>query len=62
MGNNWYSRDLKRSVYCTDDSTVTSVGSTSAAGKMSPVNLWTTTVTDELRLATNLRSKVVVLH
>jgi predicted AlkP superfamily pyrophosphatase or phosphodiesterase len=59
MGNNWYSRDLKRSVYCTDDSTVTSVGSTSAAGKMSPVNLWTTTVTDELRLATNLRSKVV---
>ncbi|MGI8636206.1 MAG: alkaline phosphatase PafA, partial [Segetibacter sp.] len=59
MGNNWYRRDLKRSWYCTEDTTVKSVGSNSDAGQMSPSSLWTTTVTDELRMATNFRSKVI---
>jgi predicted AlkP superfamily pyrophosphatase or phosphodiesterase len=59
MGNNWYRRDLKRSWYCTEDSTVNTVGSSSDAGQMSPSSMWTTTITDELRLATNFRSKVV---
>ena len=59
MGNNWYSRELKRTVYCTDDTNFSGVGSTSDAGKMSPKNMWTTTITDELRLATNFRSKVI---
>lgn len=59
IGNSWYSRLLKREVYCTEDSSANSVGSTSEAGKMSPENLWTTTVTDELRLATNFHSKVI---
>src|SRR3954462_6213813 len=36
MGNNWYSRTAGKTVYCTDDNTVTTVGSTSEAGKMSP--------------------------
>lgn len=58
-GNTWYSRQLNREVYCTEDSLAASIGSTSDAGKMSPANLWTTTVTDELRLATNFRSKVI---
>ncbi len=58
IGNNWYSRLLKKSWYCTADSTVFPVGG-SSAGKMSPVNMWTTTVTDELRLATNFQSKVI---
>lgn len=59
IGNFWYRRDLKRNWYCTDDSTVTSVGSNSVAGKMSPRNMLTTTVTDELRLATNFQSKSI---
>ena len=46
-------------VYCTADDTVNPVGSDSKAGKMSPRNLWVTTIGDELRLATNNRSKVV---
>ncbi len=41
------------------DDTVNPVGSDSKAGKMSPRNLWVTTIGDELRLATNNRSKVV---
>ena len=45
--------------YCTDDASVRGVGTTSEAGRMSPRNLQTTTIGDELRLATNGRSKVV---
>jgi predicted AlkP superfamily pyrophosphatase or phosphodiesterase len=58
-GNNWYDNELKRTVYCTEDKTVKSVGTTTDAGVMSPKNMLTTTVADELRLATNFRSKVV---
>lgn len=46
-------------VNCTADDTVNPVGSDSKAGKMSPRNLWVTTIGDELRLATNNRSKVI---
>lgn len=59
IGNDWYDPQLKKSVYCTEDSTVTGVGSSTPAGKMSPRNLMSTTITDELRLATNFRGKVI---
>lgn len=59
IGNNWYSRMLGRVVYCTDDSTVSAVGSNSNAGKMSPLNLWSSGICDEIRLSTNFRSKVI---
>jgi predicted AlkP superfamily pyrophosphatase or phosphodiesterase len=58
-GNDFIIQATGKSMYCTEDSTVKTVGSTSNAGKMSPRNLLTTTVTDELRLATNFRSKVI---
>ena len=58
IGNDWYNRQTKKSTYCTED-TVATVGSSSKAGKMSPANMWVTTVTDELRLATNFKSKVI---
>jgi len=60
IGNDWYDPETKKSVYCTEDSTVTTVGSTpSAEGNMSPKNMLTTTITDELRLATNFKGKVI---
>jgi predicted AlkP superfamily pyrophosphatase or phosphodiesterase len=58
-GNDFIIQATGKSVYCTEDSTVKTVGSTSTAGEMSPRNLLTTTVTDELKLATNFRSKVI---
>jgi predicted AlkP superfamily pyrophosphatase or phosphodiesterase len=58
-GNDFIIQATGKSMYCTADSTVKSVGSTSIAGQMSPRNLLTTTVTDELKLATNFRSKVI---
>lgn len=61
VGNAWYDRELKRTVYCTDDASVQGVGSTSEAGLMSPRNMWTSTVGDELRLATNFRSKTIAI-
>ncbi|GAA3972141.1 alkaline phosphatase PafA [Mucilaginibacter dorajii] len=59
VGNDFIIQATGKSIYCTDDSTVTAVGSTSKAGQMSPRNLQVTTVTDELKLATNFRSKVI---
>src|SRR5690606_35851674 len=48
--------------YCAGDSTVQTVGSPNAsAGKMSPRNMLSNTITDELRLATNFRSKVIAV-
>jgi hypothetical protein len=59
-GNNFYDRLLKKEMYCCDDATVKTVGNqTVAVGQMSPRNLLTTTVTDELRLASNFRSKTI---
>jgi len=59
VGNNWFDKVTGKNVYCTDDSTVSTVGSISRAGKMGPDNLWVTTITDELRLSTNFKSKVI---
>jgi predicted AlkP superfamily pyrophosphatase or phosphodiesterase len=58
-GNQWFDNILQKSVYCVEDPTVVSVGiDGSAAGKMSPKNLWTSTIGDEMKLASNFKSKV----
>lgn len=59
IGNNWYVRSLNRSIYCAEDSTVSHIGGTAKSGQISPRNLLTTTITDELRLATNKRAKAI---
>jgi hypothetical protein len=58
-GNDWIDQATGKSVYCTQDDSVQPVGGTSPAGNMSPRNLLATTITDELMLATNFRSRVV---
>jgi len=57
-GNDWIDNLTGRRWYCTEDTTVAPVGGSRTAGMMSPRNLLATTVTDELRLATNFRSRV----
>lgn len=59
VGNDFIIQATGKSMYCTQDTTVQTVGSSSTSGLMSPRNLLVTTVTDELKLATNFRSKVV---
>lgn len=57
--NNFIIQATGKPMYCAEDTTVRGVGSTSVAGKMSPRNLQASTITDELKLATNFRSKVI---
>ena len=62
INNNWYSRAENRIFYCTEDKTVQGLGTGNPEdknGKMSPRNLKTSTITDELRLATNQKAKVI---
>lgn len=58
-GNNWFDRNEGKIVYCTEDSTVQPLGGSKKAGQQSPHRMFTTTVCDELRLATNFKSKTI---
>lgn len=60
VGNEWFSRKLGKDRYCTDDSSVQTLGNgDKGEGAMSPKNLLATTITDELRLSTNFKGKVI---
>jgi len=59
IANNWYDKSIKTSVYCAEDTSMSTVGSNSKAGHMSPHRMLSSTITDELGLATNFKSKVV---
>ena len=59
-GNEWYDNVKQKKIYCVEDANVQTIGSSNnAAGQMSPVNVWTTTLGDEIKLANNFKSKVV---
>ncbi len=59
-GNDWTDKETGKNVYCTTDESVKPVGTANAkAGSHSPKNLWSTTITDELRMATNFQGKVI---
>ena len=66
IGNHFYIGE--KYTYCTRDESVRGVGTTgiggfqnpnASGGQQSPRNLLVTTISDELRLATNFRSKVI---
>lgn len=59
IANDWYDRKLKRKVNCVEDPTQNIVGSDRGNGDVSPWRLLSTTITDELELATQRRSKVI---
>jgi predicted AlkP superfamily pyrophosphatase or phosphodiesterase len=57
VGNNWRDGKTRKRMYCTEDSTVSGVGSNNESGKMSPKNLQVNTIADELKLSNGFRSK-----
>ena len=59
VGNDWVDQVTGKSWYCTEDTVAQTVGAPGKAGQMSPNNLLVSTITDELRLATNFKSRVV---
>lgn len=61
IGNDWYDKAQDKSVYCVSDDSYASVGTTSDAGQMSPHRNKVSTITDELRLHTQMRGKVIAI-
>ncbi len=59
ISNEWYDKNLKKVVNCVNDPNQQAVGSTDANGGVSPWRLLTTTVTDELKLFSQRKSKVI---
>ncbi|MEO6903662.1 MAG: alkaline phosphatase PafA [Bacteroidia bacterium] len=59
IGNNWFDKRTGLYVYCAEDSSVVGVGASGSEGKRSPKNMLVTTITDELRIASNMKSKVI---
>lgn len=59
-GNDWHDKISDKNVYCTTDDQYLPVGTANKeVGSHSPKNMLSTTVTDQLRLATNFQSKVM---
>ncbi|MGI9552344.1 MAG: alkaline phosphatase family protein, partial [Aurantibacter sp.] len=61
IGNNWYDKVANEMVYCAGDDSYNSVGTVSEAGKMSPHRMMTSTITDELRLHTQMQGKTIAI-
>ncbi|MBP8793277.1 MAG: alkaline phosphatase family protein [Lutibacter sp.] len=58
VSNNWYDKYEKKSIYCVDDDNFKTIG-TATGGNKSPNRLQTTTVSDQLKLAQNMRGKSI---
>lgn len=58
-GNSITFNSTGETVNCVGDETVNSVGTDSNVGKKSPINMAVSTIGDELKIATNFRSKVI---
>lgn len=59
IANDFYAPELRRMVYCAEDTTVVNVGGTERNGQISPRNMLSTTIGDELKLFSNKRSRVI---
>jgi predicted AlkP superfamily pyrophosphatase or phosphodiesterase len=60
IANDWWDVDLRKDRYVTSDTRYQTVGGTAGkVGQHSPAVLLSSTITDELRLSNNFRSKVV---
>ena len=59
IGNDWYDKQLKKIVNCVEDPNQKAVGSVDGNGDVSPSRMLSSTITDELKLASQKKSKVV---
>jgi predicted AlkP superfamily pyrophosphatase or phosphodiesterase len=59
IGNNWWDKTLKKNINCVEDDKQKPVGATEGNGDVSPWRLLSTTITDELKLFTQKKSKVI---
>lgn len=59
IGNEFYDKKTKKFVNCVEDAAQKTVGSTTTEGDVSPMRMLSSTVTDELKLFFQKRSKVI---
>jgi predicted AlkP superfamily pyrophosphatase or phosphodiesterase len=59
IGNEFYDKQLRKTVNCVGDPLYDAAGESSPAGDVSPWRMLSSTVTDELKLFTNKQSKVI---
>ena len=59
IGNNWFDKNLRRSVNCVEDDSVLPLGTSSDDGKKSPQWLQLSTFADENRLFTQMKGKTI---
>ncbi len=59
IANDWFDKKTGKYLYCAEDDAVKGVGTSEVEGMRSPVNNLTTTITDELRISSNMKSKVI---
>jgi len=58
ISNDWYDRFQKKELYCVSDTNYSAVGANDASGRMSPKNLKTSTIGDQLQMSNNGLSRV----
>jgi predicted AlkP superfamily pyrophosphatase or phosphodiesterase len=59
IANEWYDKDLKKEVNCVNDDKQKTLGSDSRNGEVSSWRNLASTITDELKIATQRRAKVI---
>lgn len=59
IGNDWYDKQLKKTVNCVEDEKQKPVGNDVGNGDVSPWRMLSTTITDELKLATQKQAHVI---
>jgi len=59
ISNSWFDKDIEKSVYCAEDTSVQSLGTLGNTGQMSPHRMKTTTFADENRLFTQMQGKTI---
>jgi predicted AlkP superfamily pyrophosphatase or phosphodiesterase len=58
-GNEWWDRTTEKKMYCANDNTVKPIGSDNKMNELSPKNLLTTTIGDQMGFACNYTNKVI---
>jgi predicted AlkP superfamily pyrophosphatase or phosphodiesterase len=61
IANEWYDKELKKFVNCVSDERHKTVGNPIVAASASPWRMMTSTITDELKISTQKRAKVIGL-
>ncbi len=59
IGNEFYDKEIRRMVNCVEDTLYKPVGNAEANGKLSPGRLISSTITDELKIFTQKKAKVI---